>query len=131
MRNAAHAIQAAFGPDHPITSRWKPERARTVEQRRALNQLRDHVNLGLKIIVATKLTRRPHPDVNQAERIDGTVSVYIDGGRIHPTWVDHRFAVIRETTFEDWSANTPDYIPGPKPQKWQAAGYRFFELATD
>ena len=39
------------------------------------------------------------------------------------------FQVLRETTFEEWAANLPR--PFTAPERHQARGYRFYELATD
>lgn len=102
-----------------------PDRELTETERRCRDQLTEHINLGLKLIVASRNHRSP------GEQLDMVDAVYVANGRIVPGKVYHRFTVLRETTFEDWIANTPPYIPGPKPAKHQAAGFRFYELTTD
>ena len=104
---------------------WKPDREVPPLEELARAQLARHINTGLKVIVGTRRQWKP------GEIMLSLASCYLEGGRIIPHNIEHPFRVIAETTFEEWLANTPPYIPGRKPTKEEARGYRFFEVATD
>jgi hypothetical protein len=105
---------------------WKPERPISSTEQKGRDQLRDHMNAGLRLIVATKAQR------NIGEVLNGTFASYVEGGRLSkPVWVEQPFVVRTAATFEEWIGNSPKWLPGRKPQKHEAAGYNFYELVTD
>lgn len=104
---------------------WKPDREISNDEQEARDQLRDHINAGLQVIVATKNNWK------QGDTIKGTWGIVIRGGRLQTMYVTQPFLIRRSATFEEWIANTPPWIPGPKPAKHQAAGFSFYEISTD
>jgi hypothetical protein len=104
---------------------WKPDPIISKEEQEARDELARHMNAGLRLIVATQNSWKP------GDTIPGTLAAVIRGGRIQTVYVTHPFSIRTEATFEEWLANTPPWIPGRKPTKNEARGYRFFELLTD
>jgi hypothetical protein len=96
-------------------------------ERRGREQLAYHLNLGLKIIVATQADRTPN------ELLREIAAGYVQDGRLRVCQVKQPFVVLRETTFEDWLGNSPRNIPGAMPTKAAAiaGGFRFYEVTTD
>lgn len=104
---------------------WKPDREIPVAEQLARQQLTEHVNAGLKIIIGSM-----NP-LKVGDILPNVGSGYIQDGRFIHTQIYQPFRIKAVTTFEDWIANTPPWIPGRKPTAAEARGYRFFEIFTD
>ena len=117
------AIQ--YKPGQCAPGVWKPDRVISAGEQKALDQLRDHINAGLRLIIGTQRSW------SIGDIMPATAASYSQGGRLYTLQVTHPFMVRAVCTFEDWLANTPPWIPGPKPQKWQAIGFKFYEVSTD
>jgi len=82
-----------------------------------------HLNAGFRLIIASETP------LKIGEVISGFGD---DGSAANPRFIRQRFAVLRETTYEEWQANIREQYRGlQKKRDADKRCIRFYELDTD